>query len=184
MRVIGVPKTIDNDLTRPPSTFGFDTAVAFAPECIDRLFTTATSHGRVIVVEVMGRYAGWIALYAGVAAGAHGILIPEIPFDLEPVAETERRIASVSERSSPSWSSPKGRRRSAERRSSASVGQAERLGGIGPLHSRTPTHDGEGVAFRRSGAPATRRVADSPRSAPRSSVRRRRRARSRRGTDG
>ena len=88
MRVIGVPKTIDNDLDKTTATFGFDTAVNFATECIDRLFTTATSHGRVIVVEVMGRYAGWIALHAGMAAGAHSILIPEIPYELERVAET------------------------------------------------------------------------------------------------
>jgi ATP-dependent phosphofructokinase / diphosphate-dependent phosphofructokinase len=88
LRVIGVPKTIDNDLEATMSTFGFDSAVSFASECIDRLFSTATSHGRVIVVEVMGRYAGWIALHSGVASGAHAILIPEIPFDLTPVAET------------------------------------------------------------------------------------------------
>jgi len=88
LRVIGVPKTIDNDLEATMATFGFDSAVSFASECIDRLFATATSHGRVIVVEVMGRYAGWIALHAGVASGAHAILIPEIPFDLAPVAET------------------------------------------------------------------------------------------------
>jgi ATP-dependent phosphofructokinase / diphosphate-dependent phosphofructokinase len=67
LRVIGVPKTIDNDLDKTHQTFGFDTAVSFASECIDRLFSTATSHGRVIVVEVMGRYAGWIALEAGIA---------------------------------------------------------------------------------------------------------------------
>jgi ATP-dependent phosphofructokinase / diphosphate-dependent phosphofructokinase len=85
--VIGVPKTIDNDLDKTDATFGFDTAVGVATECIDRLFTTATSHSRVFVVELMGRYAGWIALNAGVAAGAHAILIPEIPFSLEPVAE-------------------------------------------------------------------------------------------------
>ena len=88
LRVIGVPKTIDNDLDKTTATFGFDTAVSFATECIDRLFTTATSHGRIIVVEVMGRYAGWIALHSGMAAGAHAILIPEIPYDLEPVAAT------------------------------------------------------------------------------------------------
>ncbi len=88
MRVIGVPKTIDNDLDKTVQTFGFDTAVGFASECIDRLFSTATSHGRVIVVEVMGRYAGWIALQSGIASGAHAILIPEIPFRLEPVAAT------------------------------------------------------------------------------------------------
>ncbi|MGB0112624.1 MAG: 6-phosphofructokinase, partial [Ilumatobacteraceae bacterium] len=79
LRVIGVPKTIDNDLDKTTATFGFDTAVGFATECIDRLFTTATSHGRVIVVEVMGRDAGWIALHSGMAGGAHCILIPEIP---------------------------------------------------------------------------------------------------------
>jgi 6-phosphofructokinase 1 len=86
--VIGVPKTIDNDLDKTTATFGFDTAVDFATECIDRLFVTATSHGRIIVVEVMGRYAGWIALHSGMSAGAHAILIPEIPYDLEPVAAT------------------------------------------------------------------------------------------------
>jgi len=88
LRVIGVPKTIDNDLDKTTATFGFDTAVDFATECIDRLFTTATSHGRVMVVEVMGRDAGWIALHAGMAGGAHCILIPEIPYELGPVAET------------------------------------------------------------------------------------------------
>ena len=90
LRLIGVPKTIDNDLDKTQQTFGFDTAVSFASKCIDRLFSTATSHGRVIVVEVMGRYAGWIAVEAGVASGAHAILIPEIPFDLEPVADNDR----------------------------------------------------------------------------------------------
>jgi phosphofructokinase-like protein len=88
LRVIGVPKTIDNDLDKTTATFGFDTAVGFATECIDRLFTTATSHGRVMVVEVMGRDAGWIALHAGMAGGAHCILIPEIPYEVEPLAET------------------------------------------------------------------------------------------------
>jgi 6-phosphofructokinase 1 len=87
LRVIGVPKTIDNDLDKTSVTFGFDTAVQIATESIDRVFTTATSHSRVFVVEVMGRYAGWIALASGVAAGAHAILIPEIPYRLEPVAE-------------------------------------------------------------------------------------------------
>jgi 6-phosphofructokinase 1 len=88
LRVIGVPKTIDNDLDKTTATFGFDTAVDFATECIDRLFTTATSHGRVMVVEVMGRDAGWIALHAGMAGGAHCILIPEIPYEIAPLAET------------------------------------------------------------------------------------------------
>ncbi len=86
LRVIGVPKTIDNDLDKTVATFGFDTAVAFATECLDRLHSTAASHGRVIVVEVMGRYAGWIALHAGVSGSADVILIPEIPYDMHKVA--------------------------------------------------------------------------------------------------
>src|SRR6187401_1994921 len=85
--LIGVPKTIDNDIVQTTSTFGFDTAVAFATDAIDRLHTTAEAHRRIIVVEVMGRYAGWIALYAGVAGGADAILIPEVPFDLELLAQ-------------------------------------------------------------------------------------------------
>ena len=84
--LVGVPKTIDNDIVETTNTFGFDTAVAFATEAIDRLHTTAEAHHRVIVVEVMGRYAGWIALYSGVAGGADVILIPEIPYDIEKVA--------------------------------------------------------------------------------------------------
>ena len=84
--LVGVPKTIDNDIVETTITFGFDSAVGFATEAIDRLHTTAQSHHRVMVVEVMGRYAGWIALYAGVAGGADVILIPEIPFDLNSVA--------------------------------------------------------------------------------------------------
>ncbi len=87
VRIVGVPKTIDNDLSRTVTTFGFDTAVSFATECIDRLHTTAASHRRVMVVEVMGRYAGWIALHAGVSATADVVLIPEIPYDIGPVAE-------------------------------------------------------------------------------------------------
>src|SRR5687767_12028593 len=84
--IVGVPKTIDNDIVGTVSCFGFDTAVNFATDAIDRLHSTAEAHHRVMVVEVMGRYAGWIALYAGVAGGADVILIPEIPFDLNSVA--------------------------------------------------------------------------------------------------
>jgi ATP-dependent phosphofructokinase / diphosphate-dependent phosphofructokinase len=84
--LVGVPKTIDNDIVGTVSCFGFDTAVDFATDAIDRLHSTAEAHHRVMVVEVMGRYAGWIALYAGVAGGADVILIPEIPFDLNNVA--------------------------------------------------------------------------------------------------
>ena len=84
--VVGAPKTIDNDLVGTVNCFGFDTAVDFATDAIDRLHTTAEAHHRVMVVEVMGRYAGWIALHAGVAGGADVILIPEIPFDPNHVA--------------------------------------------------------------------------------------------------
>lgn len=87
LRVIGVPKTIDNDLDRTVVTFGFDTAVTFATECLDRLHSTAASHGRIMVVEVMGRYAGWIALHSGVAGSADVILLPEIPYDLRNVVD-------------------------------------------------------------------------------------------------
>jgi len=85
--VIGVPKTIDNDLSATEVTFGFDTAVQIATEAIDRLHTTAESHDRVMVIEVMGRHAGWIALYSGLAGGADIILIPELPFDIGEVCE-------------------------------------------------------------------------------------------------
>ncbi|MFQ5399661.1 MAG: 6-phosphofructokinase [Anaerolineae bacterium] len=90
VRVVGVPKTIDNDLDKTVITFGFDTAVHFATECLDRLHSTAEAHRRIMVVEVMGRYAGWIALNAGVAATADAILIPEIPYDIEKVAQKVR----------------------------------------------------------------------------------------------
>jgi phosphofructokinase-like protein len=90
MPIVVVPKTIDNDIVGTTNCFGFDTAVAFATDAIDRLHTTAEAHKRILVVEVMGRYAGWIALYAGVAGGADAILIPEIPFDIALVAERLR----------------------------------------------------------------------------------------------
>ncbi len=86
--VIGVPKTIDNDLACTDVTFGFDTALQVATEAVDRLHTTAESHDRVMLVEVMGRDVGWIALHAGIAGGADVILIPEIPFSLESIAQT------------------------------------------------------------------------------------------------
>jgi 6-phosphofructokinase 1 len=91
--VVGVPKTIDNDLGATDYTFGFDTAVNIAMEAIDRLHTTAESHHRTVVVEVMGRHAGWIALHAGLAGGANVILLPERPFDLDAVvAHVEKRF--------------------------------------------------------------------------------------------
>ncbi len=87
VNVVGVPKTIDNDLSGTDFTFGFDTAVNIATEAIDRLHTTAESHHRVLVVEVMGRHAGWIALHSGLAGGANIILIPERPYDIEKVCK-------------------------------------------------------------------------------------------------
>src|ERR671918_2021544 len=88
--VMGVPKTIDNDLGGTDMTFGFDTAVQIATDAIDRLHTTAESHNRVMIVEVMGRHAGWIALYSGLAGGADVILVPEEPFDIAEVCERLR----------------------------------------------------------------------------------------------
>jgi phosphofructokinase-like protein len=132
VRIVGVPKTIDNDLSRTVITFGFDTAVSFATECIDRLHSTAASHQRVMVIEVMGRYAGWIALNAGVSSTADVILIPEIPYDIRKVAEKiQERYASgrgfaivvVAEGAKPRG----GRHLVVEKR----AGQAERLGGAG-----------------------------------------------------
>jgi ATP-dependent phosphofructokinase / diphosphate-dependent phosphofructokinase len=95
VNVVGVPKTIDNDLSGTDFTFGFDTAVNIATEAIDRLHTTAESHHRVLVVEVMGRHAGWIALHSGIAGGASMVLIPEQPFDVAEVcAQVQKRFES------------------------------------------------------------------------------------------
>jgi phosphofructokinase-like protein len=136
LRVIGVPKTIDNDLDGTVVTFGFDTAVSFATECIDRLHTTAASHGRLIVVEVMGRYAGWIALHTGVAGSADAILRPEIPYDLAGVAAKIQlrqgqgrsfAIVVVAEGAKPRGGEVTVRGPSAGQ----GAGQAERLGGVG-----------------------------------------------------
>jgi len=133
LRVVGVPKTIDNDLDKTFTTFGFDTAVSFATECLDRLHSTAESHQRVMVVEVMGRYAGWIALHAGISGGAHAILIPEIAFDIEKVAAKVRErdaegrmycLVVVAEGAQ----AQHGQRALL---APAEVGHAERLGGMG-----------------------------------------------------
>lgn len=91
INIVGVPKTIDNDLSATDFTFGFDTAVNIATEAIDRLHTTAESHHRIMVVEVMGRHAGWIATYSGIAAGADVILIPEIKMDLNEICEVLKK---------------------------------------------------------------------------------------------
>ncbi len=93
--MVGVPKTIDNDLSATEVTFGFDTALHVATDAIDRLHTTAESHGRVMVIEVMGRDAGWIALHSGLAGGADVILIPEIPFTIETICEKLRERAAT-----------------------------------------------------------------------------------------
>ena len=130
--VVGVPKTIDNDLEKTVITFGFDTAVSFATMCLDRLHSTAEAHQRVMVVEVMGRYAGWIALNSGVSGTADVILIPEIPYDIEKVAQKihERydggrkfAIVVVAE-----GAKPKGGTVSVV---SKELGRADRLGGAG-----------------------------------------------------
>jgi phosphofructokinase-like protein len=131
--IVGVPKTIDNDIVGTTNCFGFDTAVAFATDAIDRLHTTAEAHRRIMVVEVMGRYAGWIALYAGVGGGADAILIPEFPYDIERVAARIRErdawgahfsIVVVAEGAKPKH----GVVSVVER---AGLGRAERLGGAG-----------------------------------------------------
>jgi 6-phosphofructokinase 1 len=132
LRVVGVPKTIDNDLDATLLTFGLDSAASFATECIDRLHATAQAHRRLIVVEVMGRYAGWIALHCGVAGRADAILIPEIPYDIGKVAahlkgKTAGRrsyaIVVAAEGAKPIGGEVTVRAREA--------GRAERLGGIG-----------------------------------------------------
>jgi phosphofructokinase-like protein len=131
--VVGVPKTIDNDIAGTTNCFGFDTAVAFATDAIDRLHTTAEAHHRILVVEVMGRYAGWIALYSGVAGGADAILIPEIPFEISRVAARLRErdalgakfsIVVVAEGAHPAGGS-------VSLIEPAREGYSERLGGIG-----------------------------------------------------
>ena len=131
--VIGVPKTIDNDLEATAMTFGFDSAISCVADALDRLHTTATSHKRVMVLEVMGRHAGWIALYGGMAGGADIILIPEIPFDIQKVADqvlardregARSTMIVVAEGASP--------REGAQMRIQTASGEY-RLGGIGEL---------------------------------------------------
>jgi 6-phosphofructokinase 1 len=134
LRVVGVPKTIDNDLRATVSTFGFSSAVSFATECIDRLHTTAQAHSRILVVEVMGRYAGWIALHSGIAGEADAILIPEIPYDIRKVADHLRKVTSGSRQHAivvvAEGAKPAGGDVSVKSRE---PGRVERLGGIGEL---------------------------------------------------
>jgi 6-phosphofructokinase 1 len=136
LRVIGVPKTIDNDLEATMTTFGFDSAVSFATECIDRLHFTAESHRRVMVIEVMGRYAGWLALHAGIGGRADAILIPEVPYDIAKVAaHIKRRTANrdqhyaivvVAEGAKPIGGG-------VTLKEPAKAGHVERLGGVGEI---------------------------------------------------
>jgi len=134
LRVVGVPKTIDNDLESTAVTFGFDSAVSFATECTDRLHFTAESHRRVMVVEVMGRYAGWIALYTGIAGRADAILIPEMPYDITKVAaHVKRKTANRSRQYSivvvAEGAKPVGG--GVTLKEAAKDGHVERLGGAG-----------------------------------------------------
>jgi ATP-dependent phosphofructokinase / diphosphate-dependent phosphofructokinase len=142
--VVGVPKTIDNDLAATDYTFGFDTAVTIATEAIDRLHTTAESHNRVMVVEVMGRHTGWIAVMSGIAGGADVILIPEQPITVEQAcAEIERRhrrgkdfsIVVVSEGYGLTYEDGEQRLVAAEARASDQFGHV-RLGGVGDVLAR------------------------------------------------
>ena len=133
--IVGVPKTIDNDIWGTTSCFGFDTAVAFAADAIDRLHTTAEAHRRIMVVEVMGRYAGWIALHAGVAGGADVILMPEIPYDLDRVITRIRERESFGARFTivvvAEGAKPRGG--DVTLIEGARAGHVERLGGIGAV---------------------------------------------------
>ncbi len=132
-RIVGVPKTIDNDIGKTEYTFGFDTAINTATEALDKLQTTAESHHRVMVLEVMGRDAGWIALHAGVAGGADAILIPEIPFDIEVVCRRIQQLRASGRRHSlvvvAEGAAPIGGNQQFYIKSDA--GQAGRLGGVG-----------------------------------------------------
>ena len=136
--LVGVPKTIDNDIVGTTSCFGFDTAVSFAADAIDRLHTTAEAHRRLMVVEVMGRYAGWIALHAGVAGGADVILIPEIPYDLDKIVKRLRERESFGARFSiivvAEGAKPVGGQVTLQEE--ARLGHLERLGGVGALVAR------------------------------------------------
>ena len=171
--IIGVPKTIDNDIVGTTNCFGFDTAVAFATDALDRLHTTAEAHRRVMVVEVMGRYAGWIALYAGLGGGADAILMPEIPYDVNVVAKSIKErdefgahfsIIVVAEGARPRDGDVSliqergGRTCRTSRRRRPSCCAGARIA------------DGEGDTNRRARSPATRRIPDELRSRPRDTV--------------
>jgi 6-phosphofructokinase 1 len=133
---IGVPKTIDNDLEATAMTFGFDSAVAAVADALDRLHTTATSHKRVMVLEVMGRHAGWIALHGGIAGGADAILIPEVPFSYEKLAEFIRRRDAAGSLSSLVVASEGARPKDGEQMLHRTEAGEYRFGGIGEVVAR------------------------------------------------
>ncbi len=134
--IIGVPKTIDNDLEATALTFGFDSALACVTDAMDRLHTTATSHKRLMVLEVMGRHSGWIALYGGMAGGADVILIPEIAFDLDAVAAEVMRRDAEGSRSTMIVVAEGAMGREGRQQRLAGVDGESRLGGVGELVAR------------------------------------------------
>jgi phosphofructokinase-like protein len=133
LQIIGVPKTIDNDLAATSITFGFNSAVAYVTEALDRLHTTAISHKRAMVLEVMGRNAGWIALFGGIAGGADVILLPEIPFDWERVADAVRQRDGAGYHSTMIVVAEGAKPKGAEQFYKKSTGGEHRLGGIGEV---------------------------------------------------
>ena len=161
MPVVGVPKTIDNDLEGTMMTFGFDSAVACATDALDRLHTTAESHNRVMVLEVMGRYAGWIALYAGVAGGADVILIPEIPFSYESICAKIQEREEAGKHFTLVIVAEGARERGGQFVTAADqpANREARLGGVGARGGRGDREaDGQGNPRLRAGPPAARRL--------------------------
>ncbi len=159
---IGIPKTIDNDLEATAMTFGFDSAVAVVMDALDRLHTTASSHKRVMVVEVMGRHAGWIALHGGVAGGADVILIPEIPFDFEHISNAIKARDAGGDLSSLVVVAEGAKARDGQQIKRDMEGGEFRLGGIGDMVAREiATRTGKDTRLcvlghlQRGGAPTT-----------------------------
>lgn len=160
--VIGVPKTIDNDLEATAMTFGFDSAVACVGDALDRLHTTATSHKRVMVLEVMGRHAGWIALHGGFAGGADVILIPEIPFEYAKVADEVMRREKMGAKSTMIVVSEGASPKKGKQLRHATASGEHRLGGIGEIvGAEVAARTGKEVRtcqlghLQRGGAPTT-----------------------------
>ena len=180
---IGVPKTIDNDLEATATTFGFDSAVAVVMDALDRVHTTATSHRRVMVVEVMGRHAGWIALHGGIAGGADIILIPEIPFDFDKIASVVKAREAAGYLGSVVVVAEGARPKHGEQVKRDVESGEFRLGGIGEIVAReiAKAH-WEGDTLRRSWPSATWRGPDDIRSNSGNAFRRESRATGQRRT--